>query len=148
MSEPSVQLTGSRAWVVAVLIIGLIALRSFNARTTLDTQGRETLREWVALELQRPLLDEASAGMESGEMDEAAMEGQAQAILAAGDVRIASMRAKGPLDDLVVRIELEPSPGLPPGTERVRYYRMEYSSVTGWRHRGDATALSWYLKIY
>lgn len=148
MSDTNIKLTGSRAWVVAILVIGLIALRSFNARTTLDTQGRETLREWVALELQRPLLAETSAAMEAGELDERAMEAQAAELLAAGEVQIASMRAKGPMDDLVVRIELEPSPGLPPGTELVRYYRMEYSTVTGWRHRGNTSAVSWYLKIY
>ena len=138
MSEQQIQLTGSKALIVGVLIVGLMALRSFNAATTLDTQGRDTLQEWVMLELQRPILADESLSLEA----------KGEAVLKAGNVRIASMKAKGPMDDLVVRIELEPSPDLPPGTELVRYYRMEYSTITGWRHRGNATALSYYIKIY
>ena len=26
-------------------------------------------------------------------------------------------------------------------------FRMEYSGLTGWRHRGEATALSWWLAL-
>ena len=68
--------------------------------------------------------------------------------LATANVRIRSLSGRGSLDDLVVKVELEPSADLPPGTELVRYYRMEYSSITGWRHRGDATALSYYLSLF
>ena len=48
----------------------------------------------------------------------------------------------------MVKVELEPSPDLPPGTELIRYYRMEYSSLTGWRHRGNTTVVSYYLALF
>ena len=90
-----------------------------TARTTLDTQGRQALEEWVVAELRRPLLGDESLSLEE----------RGQAVLAAGELKIRSMRARGPLGDLVVRIELEPGDYLPAGTELVRYYRMEYSTI-------------------
>ncbi len=47
-----------------------------------------------------------------------------------------------------VRVELEPSSDYPPGTELTRYYRMTYSTLAGWRHRGNASALSYYLALF
>ena len=67
----------------------------------MDSQGRQAREEWVAGELRRPLLNDESLSLEE----------RGQAVLAAGEVKIRSMRAKGPLDDLVVRIELEPEIG-------------------------------------
>ena len=60
-------------------------------------------------------------------------------------VRIRTLDARGPFDDVQVRVELEPDPALPPGFELVRYYRMRYSSLTGWSHKGRGSALSYWL---
>lgn len=109
-----------------------------SARRSLDTQGREALEEWVSLEIRRGLLDDS--GMDA--------EAPAQALLDAGEVPIEELSARGPLDDLVVKVELAPDPRLPEGTERVRYYRMSSSSVTGWRHRGDASTLAYQLAFF
>ena len=100
--------------VVGVLVVGAAGYRMVTARTTLDTQGRQALEEWVAGEFRRPLLSDESLSLEE----------RGQAVLAAGEVKIRSTRARGPLDDLVARIELEPGDHLPAGTELVRYYRM------------------------
>lgn len=58
---------------------------------------------------------------------------------------IRSLAVRGPLHNAVVRVELAPNAALPPGTDLVRYYRMQYSALTGWRHHGDATVINWYL---
>jgi hypothetical protein len=44
-----------------------------------------------------------------------------------------------------VRVEIEPNPAFPPDFELVRYYRMRYSSLTGWSHRGSGSALTYWL---
>ena len=138
MSSQSIQLTGWKAVVVGVLVVGAAGYRSVTARTTLDTQGRQALEEWVAGEFRRPLLADETFGLEE----------KAQAVMDAGNVKIRSMRARGSLDDLVVRIELEPGDHLPSGTELVRYYRMEYSTIGGWRHRSDTSAFAFYMKLF
>ena len=65
--------------------------------------------------------------------------------MSASKLSIRKLDAHGPLDDVVVRVELERSPAFPPGFELVRYYRMRYSSLTGWSHRGPGSALSFWL---
>jgi hypothetical protein len=137
MANPTVRLTGWKAVAVLVLLLGFVGFRWVTARSALDSQGREALEQWIALELQRPMLADTTGDPAD----------RAQDLLSAGKVRIRSMSAHGPLDNMVVRVELEPSADLPAGTELTRYYRMQYSSLTGWRHRGNATALSWYLAI-
>jgi hypothetical protein len=69
-------------------------------------------------------------------------------MLEASSVTIRSLAVRGRLSNAVVRVELAPSPALPPGTALVRYYRMRYSEVTGWTHRGSATVLNWYLAAF
>jgi len=138
VSNQSIQLKGGKAVVVAVLVLGFAGFRMVTARTTLETQGRQELQDWVTMEIRQPLLDDESLSLEE----------KGQAVLAVGNVEIRSMRARGTMDNLIVRIELEPSGDLPEGTELVRYYRMEYSTITGWRHRGNATAVSYYLKLF
>ena len=103
-----------------------------------DAQGREALEEWITAEILREVLaDSALPLIERGE-----------ALLAAGDVRIASLEARGGLDDVVVRVELEPGSAVPDDGERVRYYRMEYGSITGWTHRADTDAVGWWLALF
>ena len=138
MSDKSVTLTGWKAVAAIVLVAGFVGFRWYTAREALDTAGREYLEEWIAMELARPLLADTTTSLEE----------RGQAVLAATKVRIRSMSGRGPLDDLVVKVELEPSSDLPAGTELVRYYRLEYSTIMGWRHRADATALSYYLSIF
>jgi len=53
MSSQSIQLTGWKAVVVGVLVVGAAGYRMVTARTTLDTQDRQALEQWVAGELRR-----------------------------------------------------------------------------------------------
>ena len=48
MSSQSIQLTRWKAVVVGVLVVGAAGYRMVTARTTLDTQGRQALEQWVA----------------------------------------------------------------------------------------------------
>jgi hypothetical protein len=132
------KLTGWKAIPVILVVVGFGAYRFVSARQTLDTQGREELETWIAMDVIRPMLADSTTSLaERGE-----------AILDASEVEIRELSARGPLDNLVVRVELEPNDAFPPGTELVRYYRMSHSMVTGWRHRGYATALSYYLALF
>jgi len=68
-------------------------------------------------------------------------------LLEANEVEIESLTARGPLDDLIVRVTLQDGPHLPPDEDRVRYYRLEYSSLTGWHFRRRVSALQYCLKL-
>jgi hypothetical protein len=132
-----VRVTGWKAILVIIAILGLVGYRFVSVRSSLNSEGTEVLKTWISGEFQRYYL--AQTDLSQAE--------KAQLVTGAADVEFRSVSARGSGDNIVVRVELEPSEFQPPGTELVRYYRMEHSTVTGWRHKGDAGALSYYLKI-
>ncbi len=138
MSGGNVTLTGWKAVVVLVVVAGVVVFRVTTARAKLDTQGRAALETWVQQEMIRPILADTTRSLQE----------RGNAVLRATSVTIRSLAVRGSLDDAVVRVELEPNPALPPGTDLVRYYRMSYSEITGWRHRGPSSKLSWYLSAF
>lgn len=134
-TRPTVTLTGWKAVAVILALAGFAVFRWQSAQDTLDTKGRQELEMWIRAEVTRPILaDTARPLAERG-----------AALVEASRVSIASLAARGPLDDMVVRVELDPNPAYPPGFPLVRYYRMRYSSLVGWTYERDATALSWHL---
>ena len=133
-----IRLKGWQAGVVLLAIVAFVAFRFATARATLDTEGAEVLRQWVAAEYQRYHLNRADLTDEE----------RARVLLATDSVRFRTISGRGSPDDMVVRVEIERNRAHPPGTPYVRYYRMEYSTVTGWHHRGDVTALAYYLAFF
>lgn len=135
MSNPQIQLTGPKAIIVLVIIVGFGLFRMVSAREALTTEGREVLEDWIAGEVIRPMLADSTMALE----DKGSM------ILQASEVEIVDMKGRGPLDDMVVKVELAPNEAFPPDMKLVRYYRLTYSTITGWRHRGNATVVSYIL---
>jgi len=131
-------LTGWKAVLVLVVVASVVVFRVTTARAKLDTQGRAQLEMWVQQEMIRPILADTSRSLlERG-----------SAVLQASSVSIRSLAVRGPLNNAVVRVELDPNPALPPGTDLVRYYRMRYSDLTGWTHHGNTTVISWWLAAF
>jgi hypothetical protein len=138
MSTKTMTLTGWKAVLALCVIVGAVGFRTLTVRTKMDTQGRAALEKWVQLELVRPVLSDTTRSPEERDA----------AIQRASSVAIRSLRVRGPLNNAVVRVELAPNPALPPGAKLVRYYHMRYSAITGWTHRGSATAADWYLALF
>lgn len=138
MRGKTVGITGWKAILVLIVLVSVGGFRLTTARTKIDTQGRAALERWVQAEMIRPLLADTTRSLQE----------RGAAMLEASSVTIKSLSVRGPSRNAVVRVELNPSPALPPGTDLVRYYRMQYSSISGWTHRGSATALNWYLAAF
>lgn len=49
---------------------------------------------------------------------------------------------------MVVRAEFLVDDRPPAEGENVRYYRMSYTTITGWRMKQPTTALAYYLKVF
>jgi len=45
---------------------------------------------------------------------------------------------------MAVRVEFEPSAAHPPKMPCTRDYRLEYSFLNGWRHRGDIDTIRYH----
>ena len=138
MTGTTVKLSGWKAVLALLVLAGAVGFREVTVRDKLDTQGREALRRWVQAEVIRPIVADTTRSL--AERDSALTQALA--------VTIKSLGVRGALSNAVVRVELNPSPALPPGTDLVRYYRARYSVVSGWMHRGNTTALAWYLAVF
>ncbi len=135
MATTTVRFSGTKAVALVVLLAGVVGARVMTARARLGTQGRAALERWVQGELIRPIVADTSTSLAE----------RGAAVEQATTVTIRSLAVRGPLNNAVVRVELNPSPALSPGTPLVRYYRAQYSDFTGWRHHGSATVVNWYL---
>ena len=138
MAGKTVTFSGWKAVLVLIIIAGAVGFRVMTARAKIDTQGRAALERWVQDELIRPIVADTTKPLAE----------RAAAIEEASSVTIRSLAVRGSLHNAVVRVELNPSRALPPGTDLVRYYRAQYSDFTGWRHHGNATAIDWYLAAF
>ena len=135
MPGKTVTFSGWKLVLALIVVAGVVGFRLVTAHTKLDTQGRAVLQRWVQSELIRPIVNDTSKTLAE----------QGAALQQASKVTIKSLAVRGPLRKAVVRVELNPSPALPPGTPLVRYYRVHYSVGIGWFHDGPASTLEWYL---
>ena len=142
----NIRVTGWKAIAILGVIGAFAGYRYIAARTSLDSAGADELRFWLAAEYQRaglPALEQAVAGG-----DAAAAEAQALEMIARSRIEFPSMDARGTPDDLVVRVRVVVDGGEPPDGRSTRYFRMRYSTVTGWRMQRETTALSYYLNFF
>ena len=136
----SVTLTGWPAVVVLVLAVGLYGLTFLVSRKTLDDEALAPIRlqlqgEYTSALL--PALDPASPDPEAVER-----------ITELDQLELTSVSARGSGEDVVVRVEPRVNGQVPPDGREVRYYRMSYSALTGWRVRHETTAFGYYTKLF
>lgn len=132
-------LRGWPAVVVLVLLVGFVIVRGVTVRSTLAEDARVALEEQIRLDYARRLLAETA----DAPMDAAG----AEALLATRRIELVSLEVRGPLDDLVARVEATLDGGVPPGEDAVSYWRLEYSRVMGWRVRGRTDRVAWWLAV-
>jgi hypothetical protein len=138
MPGTTVTLSGWKLVLALIVVAGVAGFRVATARAKLDTQGRAALQRWVQADLIRPIVADTSKSLAQ----------RGAALEQASTVEIRSLAVRGPLNDAVMRVELAPNPALPPGTDLVRYYRVEYSDVTGWIQRSRTNVLRWDLDAF
>lgn len=130
-------LKGAPALLVLATMIAFGAWRAYAARVTLDTDARERIEEQLEARYLRDALADLGGGIPNGE--------QVEDLLRSGRIEIRSLSARGTPDDMAVRVEATLDGQPPPDGEPVTYWRMSYSTVTGWRVERATSALSWWL---
>ena len=137
MSQKGIRIKGFPAAVIIVALAAFAGFRLLQADSTLDGDGREVLHQWIAAEYARYQL--ARTDLTDQE--------RVPFLLASDSVEFRSLSARGRPDRTVVRVELEPNSAQPPDAPMVRYYRMRYSTVTGWQLGREVTVVSYYLSF-
>ena len=130
-----IKLTGWKALLVVIALVGFLGFRYVTAVQALDTEGREMIEQWIAAEYQRYHL----ARTDISDEEKVALLLQTQSI------ELTSLQARGQPKHMSVRVEIAPNAAHPPGSPYVRYFRMDHSMTAGWRHRGDISELRYHL---
>lgn len=132
------KLTGTKAILGLILISLFSGYQYVTATTTINTEGQQVIQEWIASEYQRYQLARSDISQEQ----------KAELLLATQTINFVSMSARGKVPEIVVRVEVAPHESQPPGQELVRYFRLTHSSVTGWQHKSDTSALAYHLAMF
>ena len=144
--KPVLRITGWKAVAVLIVIVAFAVYRYQGARETLPTDGADELKLWLTSEY----ISEGLPGLEQAieADDSAAVDALANEILSRDRVTFRSINAHGALDDVVVRVDIRVDAGPPPVGDQVRYFRMSYSTITGWMTDYETTAVAYWLNIF
>lgn len=121
--------------VGAIVIVSFTGFKYLSAAQTLNTDGSKVLQDWIASEYQRHHLARTELSDEQ----------QAALLLQTSSISLASITARGKPESMAARVEIEPNAAHPPDMPYTRYFRLEYSIQTGWRHRGNIDAIRYHL---
>jgi hypothetical protein len=144
MAETRFQLTGWPAVAVAVLAVGFLGFKIFFVRGSLGPEQLEDVRFWLQAEYSGRYIEDLREAVTSG--DAVQSETLAGEIQAMQRIEFVSIGARG-TDEIVVRLEIEVDGQDPPDGQRVRYFMLEHSMITGWRVKREAYWWSYYLKL-
>jgi hypothetical protein len=133
-------LRGWPAVIALVVVVGLYGLTFVISRRALDDRALAPIRHQLQGEYTAALLP----GVDTQNPDPAAVD----RLTALDHIDFASVSVRGFGSDVIVRVEPRVDGAPPPDGRDVRYYRMSYSTLTGWRLRHETTALRYYTRLY
>ncbi len=139
-----IELKGWTAIAVLVVVVAVLAGKFLVERSTLESEAAEEIKFW----LRGDYVSQGLQGVDPEQMTEEELQAAGEELLGLNEIEFSSIGARGRGDDIVVRVEVQVAGADPPDGERVRYFKMSHSTVTGWRVRREATALSYYLKLF
>lgn len=140
--EVEFKLTGGKAVVAGILVIVFLIWKYQAANQALQTQGVEDIKQW--------LISEYSQYHMASLSDFSLPDEERTALLdAIQNITFRSVSARGPRDGMIVKVEIEPSIAVPPGSALTRYYEVSYSVLTGRiTYERDSSALSYHLALF
>ena len=135
-----------RGWkAVAAVVVALVAVVGVRVQqySTLEEEATEQLVSHLQTAYLRPLVDEARAAMEAGAVDETRLEALAEL----PEIEIVEIRAKGGGSDVVARVEYRVNGEAPGPEETPKYFKMYYSTLTGWGVEYEVSALRYWMAL-
>ena len=125
--------------LIGIVFIGGLALFKLAlAHESLESAGANKVRQEIVNDYLRYI----STLTDFDSQTRASLMAQARAL------RLESVSARGPTDDMIVRVVLSPSPAHPPDMPHTRYFRMSYSGFLGWQLRSDSSSLAYYTTLF
>ena len=142
-----IKLTGGHAVLAFVLVAGFVLFRFETQSRTLGSQGVAQVRNWLMAESARA----ASPGMQKAMNDPNGNDKYLTEVardFRAENFEIVSATRHGLGSGAVVRVEVRFKGKAPSDGMNVRYLRMTYSMLTGWKVLREATKWDYYRAVF
>ena len=145
MGETRIELTGWKAILMAVIILGVTGYRVYSRFPTVNDEGRAALRAWLVKDYTgRGMKDLAKrvadyrAGLPDRPIVAPAVE---------PNVELVSLSAHGWRDAMVVRSEISVDGGPPPDGQPVRYLFLTTKFDGGWMVLSESDSFRYYYAL-
>ena len=146
MAETRIELTGWKAIIVGVLILGVAGYRFSSRFPTVNDDGRAALRDWLVKDytgrgpkaLAQRLADYRAGSKDALDLPPASYP----------NVEITSVSAHGPRDAMVVRTEISVDGGPPPDGQPVRYLFLTTKYEGGWMVLSESDSFRYYRALF
>ena len=142
-----IKLTGWKAVIVIVAVIGFVIFKLNVQTKALQTEGVEEVKRWLLLESARAALPDMRKALENPAENTGYLEKMAKD-LQLENFEIVSVTRHGVGERIVARVEVRYKGESVSEGMGVRYFRMKYSTVTGWRVIHETTKLNYYLAAF
>ena len=142
-----IKLSGWKAIAASIVVIGFLGFK-FNMQTeSLQTEGVEEIKKWLQMESTRAALPDLQKAVEAPKQNE---EYLMQMInnLQKDNIEVVSVTRRGVDKNIVARVEVKYKGESQPDRMNVRYYRMNYSMITGWRVERETSKWNYYLASF
>lgn len=136
-----IKLTGWKAVVGTLLIVGWGAFRYVSQTKAMESQGVEVIQNWLVFESARAVLPEMEKALENVGENQQFLEESANA-LRQDNFEIVSVTRHGVGRRVVARVEVRHQ-----GTTSIRYLRMSYVTINGWQVGFETTRMDYFLAI-
>jgi len=129
--------------IIAIAFVIILGVWKYNAsRQAIDEQAAEVIKVWLSSEYSshhQATLDDYSIPASE----------RAELLKALHNIRFKSLSAHGSSSNMVVRIEIEPGPTIPPNADRIRYFDVSYSAAFDkLKYERDSNAFSYYMAMF
>ncbi len=138
------KLTGWNAVIGVIVVAVFLGFRFETQSTTLETQGVAKVKNWLVAESERAALPGMEKAMNDPNANPKHLADMAKK-LQSDNIEIVSVTRHGTGTSIVARVQVHYKNGQSPTGKTVRYLRMNYSSVTGWRVRYEVSKWSYYV---
>jgi hypothetical protein len=142
LAETRIELTGWKAIVIAVLILGVSGYRVYSRFQTVSDGGRAALREWIVKDYTGrgpKALAKRVADYRAGLPDEPL---EVPEVLP--NVDFVSLSAHGSRDAMIVRTEISVDGGPPPDGQPVRFLFLTTKPEGGWMVLSESDSFRYY----
>lgn len=145
MAEFKKRLTLGGSLAALLLAAAIVAFQYFYLGVSLDAKAREPILTSLR-GIYAPQLDSLIRQAADGGAKEAAKLSEQAAAL--DKIQIKSLGARrSSKDDYIVRVEYLIDGKLPPDGVAVRYFKMEWQTLGGWRVKWESNAFSYYSSL-